>query len=66
MNYMTHDNIPAAHEWWKEQVDPVQQRAFLTSYRSAQQDLRLAAWRRNLLVASLFVLVPVLIHLLTA
>ncbi|WP_162581020.1 hypothetical protein [Variovorax sp. PBS-H4] len=53
------------HEWWKDHVDEVEQRAFLNSYRSAQRIEHAVAWRRNVMLAVLALAIPVLVRLIS-
>lgn len=57
MTYMKTDTQAATtHEWWKDQANSDEQRAFLASYRSAQRTENAMAWRRN--VISVFSVSP--------
>ena len=65
MVYMKTDTQATTHEWWKDQANPDEQRAFLASYRSAQRTEHAVAWRRNVLLGFLFVAIPILVRLIS-
>jgi hypothetical protein len=65
MVYMKTDTQAATHEWWKDQANPDEQRAFLASYRSAQRTENAVAWRRNVMLGFLFVSIPILVRLIS-
>ena len=62
---MTKQAQPTAHEWWKDQSNPDEQRAFLASYRAAQRTEHAVAWRRNAMLGFLALAVPVLVRLIS-
>lgn len=65
MAYMKSNAPATTHEWWKDEADPAEQRAFLASYRSAQRIQRTLAWRRNVMLCFLVVAIPVLIRMIS-
>jgi hypothetical protein len=66
MTYMKTDTQAATtHEWWKDQANSDEQRAFLASYRSAQRTENAMAWRRNVMLGVLCVSIPILFRLIS-
>ncbi|PSL83841.1 hypothetical protein C7T35_14410 [Variovorax sp. WS11] len=65
MVYMKTDTQATTHEWWKDEANPAEQRAFLASYRSAQRTENAVAWRRNVMLGFLFVSIPILVRLIS-
>jgi hypothetical protein len=65
MDYMKNDTEATPHEWWKDQANPHEQRAFLASYRAAQRTEDAVAWRRNVMLGFLFVSIPILVRLIS-
>lgn len=66
MAYMK-KNSPQAktHEWWMDQANPAEQRAFLASYRAARRIEHALAWRRNVMLGFLVVAIPILARLIS-
>ena len=66
MVYMKTSTQATTHEWWKDQANPAEQRAFLNSYRSARRTEHAVAWRRNVMLGFLVVAIPILVRLISA
>jgi len=66
MVYMKTTTQATPREWWKDQANPDEQRAFLAFHRSVRRIEHAVAWRRNVMLGLLFVAIPILVPLISS